>query len=314
MTLQQGQQPQHAPRPTPHPVIVEGEARRQQDAIRYGLYTAANTPQMEYAYRLWLQQFTLTDNVENYHRFIEAVVTDEGNRHYVQSIRELPDQAVLAYLGVASWPPPGMQLSRPTAPPPRFTPPVAQAATQSITMPPVEPKPLRKNIKSVKTQAVGFDLVDFFDTEYGQWVMLGLFVLLTIVDWATNIWMLTGEEDLGTAIRTATIWHWLLGLLLVWTEMYFAMAKALFRRSVKVDGLQRWLLLAMLGIAVLAVVYDLLATFIPPFNLIAKSGDAFSIIGGIIVGALLAVVTTVGSSKVVEQAIVCFQLRKQPAA
>lgn len=289
--------------PRPRPVVVDSEARRKADAFRYDVYANANSPQVELAFQLWCRQFNHQATQESFDQFVEAVAGDANNMAYVQSIRELPLPNTLYQLGLQTWPPPQGAPNRRITAPPRFV------------APPAEPTPppaiVQQKVKAIRSQAVKFDVVDLFETVSGQWVLLVFFVLLTLVDWATNVWMMNGATELGTALATSSVWHWLLGLLLVFTEMYFAMAKALLKRYSQVEGLQRWLLLAMLVVAVLAVIYDLAATFFPPYNLIAQNGQPASILGGVIVGALLAIVTTIGSSKVIEQAIICFELRRQ---
>lgn len=301
-------QPQLPPRPAPRPVIVDSadrhkaeEERRRVDALRYSLYAETNSPQVELAFRLWCQHYSQPYSQASFDAFVESVLTNAQNLNYVQSLRALELPETLRQLGLQTWPPPEGAPNRRVTAPPRFAAPTA----------PQPPAISQQKVKAIRSQAVKFDVVDLFETVSGQWVLLVFFVLLTLVDWATNVWMMNGETELGTALATSSVWHWLLGLLLVFTEMYFAMAKALLKRYSQVEGLQRWLLLAMLVIAVLAVIYDLAATFFPPYNLIAQSGQPASILGGVIVGALLAIVTTIGSSKVIEQAIICFELRRQ---
>lgn len=161
-------------------------------------------------------------------------------------------------------------------------------------------------------RSVTFDLAaEIFETEWGQWLMLGIFVILTLVDLVTNVWMLTGREQLGPAMANASVWHWIIGLVLVFSEMYVTMARALIKRTPKNRGTQVVYLWGMLVIAILAAVYDFAASAIPLYRFIASNGELFGILGGVIIGLLVAIVTTVGSSKVVEQAKVCYDLFTQ---
>lgn len=169
----------------------------------------------------------------------------------------------------------------------------------------------QKKVASSGTE-VEFDLApEIFETEWGQWVLLVFFFILTLVDWVTNVWMLTGRTDLGSAVDSASFWHWLIGGILVFSEMYVTMARALIKRTSKARGTQITYLYAMLVIAIIAAVYDFAATVIPLYRFIAASGDLAGILGGLVVGLLIAIVTTVGSSKVIEQAKICFDLFRQ---
>lgn len=285
----------------PQQVVVDHAERQRQQQVRNYLYLHSNIPQIELAYRRWLEhKGGIPDTEDAFHLFVAEVTPSAQNWDYVRSQLALTHQEALRQLGVATWPLPG-QMPRPMAP----------KLIPAATSPPV-PTGGTKKVKKVRIEAVQTEiLAEFFETEVGQWVLLVFFFLLTIVDWVTNVWMLTGERQLGVAMSEATVWHWLLGGILVFTEMYFGIARWLIKRSAKASGEIKALLYLFAFICVLAMVYDLAATFLPPYYVIAVDNDLMAQLGGIIVGALLALGTTIASSKVIEQTIVCFQLARQ---
>lgn len=284
-------------------VIARREAaqqEQQQRQIKVRLYAEANTVYVELAYQEWLRQFGREDTSESFALFADAVSGNPQNWQHVQHIYTLSYAEALQRLGVTEWPQLGRQL-RPTTLP--SSPQTTGEATGA--------SPPKRRVKEIRSEAVKFQMVEFFETEPGQWAFLFFFIILTLIDLITNVWMLTGRLELDDAIASASIWHWLLGFVLVFTEMYFAMARALIKRAGKVEASQRLILYGMLVATIIAVLYDLAATFLPPYNLLAANGDPASIIGGIVLGTLLAVVTTVGSSKLFEQIFICIELRRQ---
>ncbi len=159
--------------------------------------------------------------------------------------------------------------------------------------------------KSVTFQKITIDVQnEYFETEQGQWMLWFLCLGLTILDWVTNVWALTQSLDIGAGLENATIWHWALGGVLVFSEIYLGIVRSLWRRTPK-DRAQEVVILIVLWIVVLlAIGYDFFATLIPPYNAIGG-------LGGIITGLLLAAITTIGSSYFLQQSQIVWQLFKQ---
>jgi hypothetical protein len=159
--------------------------------------------------------------------------------------------------------------------------------------------------KEVKFEKIKIDVGhEYFETEQGQWMLWFIFLALTILDWVTNVWALTQSLDMGVGLESANIWHWTLGGILVFSEIYLGLVRTLWRRTPK-DRAQEVVILIVLWIIVLlAIGYDFIATLFPPYYAIGG-------VGGIITGLLLAGITTVGSSYFLQQSQIVWQLFKQ---
>lgn len=168
-------------------------------------------------------------------------------------------------------------------------------ATKSAVQPP----------KEVKFEKITIDVAhEYFETEQGQWFLWFLCLAMTLLDWVTNVWALTQSLDVGAGLEKATIWHWSLGGILVFSEIYLGLVRTLWRRTPKSRAQEVVILIALWIIVLLAIGYDFVATLIPPYNAIGG-------VGGIITGLLLAGITTVGSSYFIQQSQIVWQLYKQ---
>lgn len=203
---------------------------------------------------------------------------------------------------------------------PELTPVVVEEAPPAVAAVTEEKKGKEKTSPNFSIEELAIEEIgDLLKTAPGIFFVWLVFNGLLIVDFITNLWMIVNSRlSLAAAMAQATPWHGILALAVMPSEIYEQISRFFLELTPEKKVTQRRVLWAFRIFSIGLIVYDQVATFIPPVNFItgninwnnAGIPEAVQAFGGVMIGLVLACLTWLASAKYLEQSFLLWRVVK----